>query len=336
MKRFWLFMMFIGAGLLSTVALDTPSFAQSSGGTITLRYAGGMAPMHHITVAMNHWAEAVNKKTNGKVKIEVYPNGQLFHAKQTPEAVASGACDIGEFPSGTLAGLVPSADLDTVGPFFDSWDHMLRVKKAGRAIWEEDFQAHNLKLLFFMPYGEDSGFILRKKKPQKLEDLKGLKIRGFGEANNRMLAALGIVPTFISSPEVYQALQTGTLDGACSGWSTYVTRRWYEIAKFLPDFPAALSVFYTAMNLKKWNSLPKDIQNAILEASAEEEPLILQRAIQDDKDSRKELEKQGVDIYQLSKSEFERWRAKVEPLLEAWGKKNPRNTALVKLVSQYR
>jgi TRAP-type C4-dicarboxylate transport system substrate-binding protein len=114
-----------------------------------------------------------------------------------------------------------------------------------------------------------------KKKPEKLADLKGLKMRT-GSLYDKMMRELGMVPVTVNQPETYTALEQGTVDGL--GWPVFGVRSigWTRHIKFVVDLP-----FYGAsnvgalMNLDKWKGLPADLQKEIVDATAEFEPKMI-------------------------------------------------------------
>ena len=100
-----------------------------------------------------------------------------------------------------------------------------------------------------------------------MEDIKGLKIRVVGGPPTEQMKALGAVPLLIPMPDNYQALDKGVIDGMGAPWEAIQGFRFYEIVKYYTIVPLSAVYFSMSMNKRKWESLPKDIQQAITSVS---------------------------------------------------------------------
>ena len=136
------------------------------------------------------------------------------------------------------------------------------------------------------------GFYLwTKKKPEKLADLRGLKMRT-GSLYDKMMRELGMVPVTINQPETYTALEQGTVDGL--GWPVFGVRSigWTRHAKFVIDLPFyGSSNMIAMMNLDKWKKLPPDLQKIIVDTTAEYEPKMVKYFQDEEQKEWKELDK---------------------------------------------
>lgn len=259
MKKSCLILLMGGILLLSNVAF---------GEQILLRYAGQMPVTHHLTQADFRFAKMVEEKTNGKVKIEVYPAGQLYKGTSILKSVMSGAIEMGITYNGTWTGSVPLMDVFDINFLFKDYS---QVEKAWRGKigdkLRQEMEKYNVKALGFGAYGESFCVISTEKALKMPDDCKGLKIR----ANQPMAAdsvkAIGASPVMMSSSEVYMALQRGTIDGATSGPTTFVKRKWYEVTDYATILRASYSLWPIMINMKVWNKLPADVQK-VLQASA--------------------------------------------------------------------
>ena len=150
--------------------------------------------------------------------------------------------------------------------------------------------------------------VTTKKQVKTLEDLKGLKIRMTGGPPTEMMKALGGVPMMIPMPDNYISLQKGVIDGMGSPWEPILGFRLYEVLKYYTQAPFPAVYFSLAFNKKKWNSLPKDIQDAIMSVSGLEGSKFWGHNFFDTaRDG--VFEKTGIEIdyYSLSDEERERW-----------------------------
>jgi len=283
---------------------------------IVLRYAGQMPVTHHLTQSDQRFAKMVGEKTNGKVKVEVYPAGQLYKGSSILKSVMSGAIEMGITYNGTWTGSVPLMDLFDINFLFKDYG---QVEKAWRGKIGDKLRAemekYNVKALGFGAYGE-SFCLLNKKRPLKSpDDFRGLKIR----ANQPMAAdsvkALGASPVMMSSSEVYMALQRGTVDGATSGPTTFVKRKWFEVADYVTIASASYSLWPIMINLKVWNKLPKDVQKVLQDAAADATRYTIQRADGED-DTAIKFMSEKLKLHTLSDQERKAWKDAMRPVRE--------------------
>lgn len=325
---------------LSVGLLVPGGYAQAAGKPIVLRYAGNFPVNHFMTKMMNEWASLVEERSNNRVKIEVYPAGQLYTDKDLDRALVSGAVDLGQAMANVLAGIAPSMHILDFSMVFDDWDHFDRVyhQGGGFKIMDDEAREHNMKEVFIMPYGNTLGPITSKKKVMTHEDLKGMKLRSMGENIALALKALGATPVFLSSGEVYTALQRGTIDGAVSGLTSMYERAWGEVTKYLWElYFCSTTCGHTVANLDSWNKLPPDIQKIMLDTGSELEMKYRKGVmIKENADARAGLIKQGVEIITPSAKEVATCYELVRPIREAWAAKSKYCKALFELAEKER
>ncbi len=279
---------------------------------IVLRYAGQLPVTHHLTQADYRFAKLVGEKTNGKVKVEVFPAGQLYKGSSIVKAVMSGAVEMGIVFNGALTGPVPLMDLFEIHFIFRDYDHILKAwnGEVGDKIREE-MEKNNIKALGFDAYG-DSFSIVNKQRPLKMPgDFKGLKIRAAAPQHADAIRALDASPVMMSSSEVYMALQRGTIDGAVSGPTSIEKRKWYESAKYLTLPGAGYSLWPIMINLKVWNGLPPDVQAVLQEVALNTIKHTMELAAIEDQKAIKLLSEK-IEVYTLNQEEKKAWKDAVE------------------------
>lgn len=295
------------------------SHTEGANPEITLRFAGNLPINHFITHSQELYAKLVMEKTKGKVKIEVYPAGQLFSDKDMLRALPSGAVDIGEVFCPQWTGIIPLWIFWDLPLYFKDRSHWHRAadSELGELMKQEALDKNSgVKVLYWMHYGW-AGFASRV--PLKtLEDFKGKRIRGVGEIVLEGIKALGAAPTFMGGGEVYMALQRGTIDAANSGMSSFVERKYYEVTKYIscPDFNHGMAV--ALINKKKWDSLPGDVQKLMLEAATEAQLWTRKEAEKADTESLTILKEKGMDVYDPPEKEKNRWREACKPLQDSY------------------
>jgi TRAP-type C4-dicarboxylate transport system, periplasmic component len=216
------------------------------------------------------WVEYAAAKSGGSLVIHVYPTSSLYSDKDFVEVIPSGACDMAICNTAFWTGSDPALAAWCGGDLTTYWsdkEHFYRFlgDKEAKAALDKRLAELNCKYLGVnFDYSEIN--MITKEKVACVEDMKGMKIRGFGETCSRIMEAWGAEPVVISSAEQYDTLMKGVVDGILSVTGTLVKRKLYEGAKYIPEAyfsPYAYPIF---MNLDKWNSLPKDIQNVLVES----------------------------------------------------------------------
>ncbi len=284
---------------------------------IKLRYTTGMPPSHFGSEMMAWEAAEIEKRTGGRVKIEVYTAGELLSYHEAIDAVILGAVDMVVGPIGHWSGRNPTVDFLNIFFLVRSFDQWDRARDPIRPITEGLFDKMGVRFIHFV--GNGFGGIASNMPLNKVEDFKGLKIRAPTAALLDCVEAMDAVPVRLAGAEVYDALGKKAVDGAVSGWPTFVARKYYEVAEYFVG-SVWMSSYGAQMSQDAWNRLPKDIQQIVTEVfmEAEERSLVAMRA--SDKESIDFLaERTTVKI--LTPEEIEEWAVVFEPLYDAYLKK---------------
>lgn len=323
-------------GLACLVGLFALMGGLSEAAEMILRYAGNLPLDHHVTRGQDLLAKLIEQKTGGKVKVQVYPAGQLFADKDMMKAVPSGAVEMAEVTLSQWTGMVPNLLLLDLPLFFKDRRHVWRVVdgEAGE-ILKTDLEKVDVKLLYWMDYGA-ADFIC-KKPLRTLEDFKGKRLRAFGELGTVVIQSLGAAPTFLGAGEVYMALQRGTIDGATSGTTSFYERKLYEVTKHVTHADYAFVMFGVLMNLKKWNELPSDIQKTILACAKEAQEWGRKEAEKMDKECLELLKQKGMEVYVVPEKEKQRWKQASQPAVDRFLKRSgDRGKALLEMAEKSR
>jgi TRAP-type C4-dicarboxylate transport system substrate-binding protein len=173
---------------------------------------------------------------------------------------------------------------------------------------------HNVQIIGWGFYGYAQSYVNTKHAIKVPADLKGLKMRAEGKLSAQFLKAQGATPVAVDSSEVYTALQRGTLDGAVSGLSSIVSRKWYEVGKHITAIHYVPLVYPVQANLKWWNGLDAGQRAAITKAIAEtEKPNVA--AIESEFNRAIEVAtKQGDEVYRPGEAELKQWKEATESL----------------------
>lgn len=295
-----------------SLLFTTNSFSQ------TLKYAGTLPIKHHLTESQKLFADKVNEKTNGKLKIEVFPAGQLYKAHEIPSAVATGSVDIG-FNLTTVWTKDLISEINDV-PFLmvnanqvaKAWDRNEKLFK----YYSKTMENRQMKTLGVILFGSFFD-ISSNKKIVNPEDFSGKKIRSASAISSETIRALGGSPVTMDPAEMYLGLQSGTIDAAITGITSIEQRKLWENSKYVTVAGSSFGVFAVNMNLQTFNKLSKDNQNALLQAAAEVQQWSLERSIKEDNQSEDFL-KTKVELTKLNSDQKQKWITKLEPVKNNW------------------
>lgn len=304
--------------------LTTPSLAQVIKLTLTDQNpATGWGPVH----ALQPWVKRVEEATKNRVKIDIFPAQTLAKGADTLNAVITGVADMGWCWHGYWPDMTPLSDVITLPALpsrsaEEGSEVLWRLYERFPAIQREFKDVHVLQLWT----GDPRFLITTKKQVKTMEDIKGMKIRTPGGPPTEQIKALGAAPVLIPMPETYQALDKGVIDGLDISWEGTYSFRLYEVGKYFTMAPLTTTYFSMVMNRQKWDSLPKDIQEAITRVSGLEAAKFWGRNFFDTVESAviENAKKGGYVLvkYSLPPEERERWRRiSGEPIWKEWVKK---------------
>jgi TRAP-type transport system periplasmic protein len=292
-----------------------PAFAQE---VITIRYAHFMPPPTAQAVNSDQWCKEVEKRTNGKVKFNFYPGSTLMPAPQTYDSVVKGIADMGFSIMSYTRGKFPLTEVIDLPLGYKSGYVATKLINAYYAKFRPK-EFDETKVLYLHAHGP--GVLTTKKPVNKLEDLRGMKIRSTG-LSAKIVQALGAAPVGLPITETYDALSKGVAEGVLMPIEGLHQWKLAEVTKFTTEnWGSAYSTgFFVAMNKNKWNSLPPDVQKVI--EAVDQEWIEKTGKLWDtiDVEGREWALKQGHKFIPISKEEDARWIEKVSPILDDYVK----------------
>ena len=283
----------------------------------------GWGPTH----ALKPWIKKVEDATNNRVKIDVFYAQTLAKGPDIYNAVKTGVADMGWCFHGYWPDMTPLSDVITLPSL-----PIKSAEKGSEVLWKlyEKFPAiqneykdvHVLQLWSSNPYI----LITTKKQVKTIEDIKGLKIRVVGGPPTEQMKALGAIPTLIPMPDAYLSMDKGVIDGMGAPWEAIQSFRFYEIVKYYTIIPLSAVYFSMSVNKQKWESLPKDIQQAISSVSGLDAAKFWGKNWFDTaEEGVMEAAKKGnnqINKYVVPQQEQDRWtKVAGEPLWKEWVKK---------------
>lgn len=264
-----------------------------------------------------YWCDQVEQLSGGAIKFDRYPGEILVKGQDSYEAVRDGIVQSGLVIVPWEAGQMPLATIKELPfSFVSITKHNEMVHKFLEAGLQDYF--HTLGFHYIVDATNPAyGFWTNKKwgPIRRLEDLKGCKIRSPGGYISKALEAMGATPVTIPSPEIYTAMERGTIDGNSTVESANIAFRLHEVTAYITRSNYGTTGAPIGVNLKVWNSLPKDIQKIMEQAGRDAEAY---HAKENDKYEKEVIDptvlKSGIQIIPLSKEEKERMKKACAPV----------------------
>lgn len=285
--------------------------------TVELTYSNFFPPTHIQSKLAEEWGKEVEKRTGGKVKVAYYPGGTLTKAKQCYDGVVEGLSDIGLSALAYSRGRFPTMAAVDLPLGYASGVGATKVANDVYAAFTPK-ELDDVQVMYFHAHGP--GLLhSAKKKVEKLEDLKGLKLRATGNSA-KVVKTLGGTPVAMSMPDSYQAIQKGVVDGGMYPMETNKGWKMAEVVDYMTEtFPVAYTTtFFVVMNKDKWNALPEDAKKTIMEINAEWAPKHGKAWDDSDVAGKEAFLKEGGEIIPLSDAEGKRWVEASKPVIDEY------------------
>jgi C4-dicarboxylate-binding protein DctP len=299
--------------LSAAAIVSVNAFAQAP---IVIKFSHVVANDTPKGKAAERFKELAEKSTKGRVKVELYPNSTLYKDKEELEALQLGAVQmlapslakfgplgVKEFELFDLPYIFPSKDVlyrVTEGPIGKDLFKKLESKGiTGLAYWDNGFKVMSANKALHVP-----------------ADFKGLKMRiQSSKVLDAQMRALGANPQVMAFSEVYQALQTGVVDGTENPPSNLYTQKMHEVQKHVTLSNHGYLGYAVIVNKKFWDGLPADIRTALEGAMKDSTRYANAIAQQENDNALEAVKKSGkTTIYALSDKEKAEWRKALLPV----------------------
>ena len=301
---------------VSAAALVVVGPASAADQPIVIKFSHVVASDTPKGKAADKFKELAEKYTDGKVKVEVYPNSTLYKDKEELEALQLGAVQM-LAPSNSKFGPIGIKEFEV----FDL-PYILPDTKALRKVTEGPVGARLLKLLDAkgmtgLAYW-DNGFkqMSANKKLIAPEDYKGLKFRiQSSKVLEAQFRALGAIPQVMAFSDVYQALQTGVVDGQENTWSNMYTQKMHEVQKYATVTNHGYIGYVVVVNKKFWDGLPADVRTQLEKAMKEATEFGNGQSAKENEEALEAIKKAGkTEIVTLTPEQDEAMRKAMMPV----------------------
>ena len=259
--------------------------------------------------------ELAEKYTDGKVKVEIYPNSTLYKDKEEVEALQLGAVHL-LAPSTAKFAPLGAKEFEALDlPFLFSSDEQY-AKILGGEVGKYLFSKLESKGIAGLGFW-DNGFhmLTANKAVVTPADLQGLKVRISGsKVADQYFRKLGAIPQILAFSEVYQSMQTGVVDGGENTPSNVLTQKFYEVQKHITIARHAHLQYAVIANSKFWSGLPPDMKAPLDKAMAEANDYTNQIARQENIDALAEMKKMGRnEFHELNEAQRKVWQEAMAP-----------------------
>ena len=300
----------------------TPSASQE----ITLRLHTFLPPVANpVKHFMVPWAEKVNKESNGRIKVQIYPSMQLGgKATQLLEQVRDGVVDIAWGLPGFQPGLMPKLEIFEL-PFLHRSTHatVMALQDYVDKYMKKDFEPYHVLLVHC-----HAGALFMTKDPiNTVEDFKGMKLRSYSRTNAWILESLGAVPLQLPLPELVPMMSKGTISGTILPYEIAPAEKMQDLANYFttlapPQPRLSTAIFTFLMNKKTYESLPPDLKKVIDDNSGRNlAPFAIKTWDQVELDGEKVMHSKPKNKFvELSAAETAKFKTMVQPVSDRFVK----------------
>ena len=288
-----------------------------------------------VTLNMNHqmpstavgskvdiwFAEEIEKRTDGEVKIKIFWSEGLGKASETLSQLQNGAIDMAGLSPGYFPAQLPLFTAPNSFPMaidnIEQASTLMERLVADVPGFAEEAEANGLRPLFFHVLNP---YLLVSKEPiTSLDDMKGVKMRTWGAHMPRMVEAAGGTPVTLGLSDIYEALSRGVVDAAPFAVDLVETYKIFEVAKNVSEVTLWDGPTWGVwMTDKAWAKLTPEQQEIVMEVAEEARDRDLKAVGAAAKTSREVLIEKGVVFHDFPAEDLETWKAKLPAFFDEW------------------
>lgn len=296
-------------------AADSVSY---TGKPITLRFSSHIPPNNQLFQSiMKPWLKMVNEESGGKIKIKLLLGGLLHGSKDGFKACAYNITDITHaYPSWHAGSFQLFHELYLPYAFPNAFVGSMVSEELYPKYLKGEYEKMGVYLANVhttSPYN-----LLAKKPIQTLEDIKGMKIRSGGGISSDIIEALGAVPVFVTTAEIYNAFQRGIVDAVLLYDAGMVAFRLHEIGRYRIAINVGVMPTPYAMNRKKFDSMPPELKRILYRLMRKLSQLSAMGYTNADEWARNIMKRKGIKTIHLDKVEYQRWQSALQKIWETF------------------
>lgn len=274
--------------------------AASKGQPVELKLVTFLAANAPRTQIVLKLVDRINEKLKGELSIKHVGGPEVVPGTEIGQAVNRGTVDIGFLPSAFYEGLVPVGNMLLLS-------ELTGKEQRDRGAWDTLREMHTKVGLQFLwkidPSGAPQFYLAFRNPVKKLSDLNGIKLGAVGNHAKAFSQALGMGYFSVPVTEAYTAVERGVVDAFSTAADTHISYGDYEKLKYILDHAYYADNTVWIMNLNKWNSLSKDLQNKLMNVYLEMEPELAQMHKDLIANAKKKMADSGVQYIKFSSEE---------------------------------
>lgn len=287
-------------------------------GPIIIKYSHVVADSTPKGQAALKFKEVAERLLPGKVEVQVFPNSQLFGDGKEMEALLLGDVQILAPSLAKFGKYTKKVQIFDLSFLFDDIDAVGRFQNSAKG--RELLTSMSDKGIVGFGYIHNGMKQLSANKPLRTPaDAKGLKFRiQASEVLEAQFKAVDANPQKIAFAEVYQALQSGVVDGAENPWANIYTKKFHEVQQYITESGHGVLDYMVIANDDWWNGLPADVKQGLSEAMTESIAYGNKVALEEDENFRqKVIDDKKAKLVKLTKKQRGQWREAMKPV---WAK----------------
>jgi C4-dicarboxylate-binding protein DctP len=306
----------LSGALAGALALGGAAMAEAK----TLRVSSQLPPSHPVTENLINFADMVAEMSGGDLTFEIFHSAQLYKDNEVPQAVSSGAIEMGTASLTRFGGTIPAVDIFYVPFTFDSTEQVNAAVAPGaevRGLIDDAILGTGARVLWWQAVG---GAVIMSNTPvEEPADMEGLKVRVFSKTLGDFVEVVGGSPALISGSEQFLAYQRGTVDAGMSSAAGVVSRKIYEVLDYMTVSNHADVEFVVIINDKVWQNLDQRERDWIDEAGRAVEADLRAAITQKDADAidfvRNETDMQVIELTDAQRAD---WAEAAAPVLDSY------------------
>lgn len=311
--------------LITAIAGVTLAFGMTGAAQAaeTLRVTLQLPAKHILGQNVEDFKKIVEERSNGEIQLEIYDSAQLYKGTEVPQAVSSGAIDMGIVELGVFAGTIPAAGAFSVPFLFPTDEAINKATSPDNAVRQTIDRAilrTGSRVLWWQAYGAIQ--MLSKNEPiRSPDDLKNKKVRVLSKPLGDFISDIGGVPIVIDGAEQVLAYQRGTVDVGMSGTTATQSRHMYDVMDYITMTNHSAVEFLFIVNNKRFQKLSAEQQQLLVDAARTVEVDLRNNTAKLNQEAKDFISEQTkMKVVDLTPEEIEAWRAAAKPTMERFAK----------------
>jgi TRAP-type C4-dicarboxylate transport system substrate-binding protein len=286
--------------------------------TTNWKYYYYTPPLHHDTVTMKEYAKEVQQLTGNQLQMTIFPGGELPYppfeaANIVRDRFVDGAALVGDF----VAGTIPLLNLTNLPMLVSDSKEMEAGMKIFLPYVNKEFEKRGIRLLFWH-FNSQKSIFGRGKPIEKLDDIKGKKIRTFGVPDSQFMRKLGATPVSMPNTEVPTAMQRGVMDAFIASAFFSVGSRWDELCDWAYLIDMTAIAIYEVVGVGSLKKLSDDASKTLFDVASRYNTRWNQEIVALEKKSRKAMADKGKKMIPITAQDRAKATEIIKPYWQEW------------------